>query len=104
MGGINDNKGVGVTSNPAAVGVASASSTNLRPANPGRNYLMLCNNSAVVIHVKVDGTPAVVNEGIRLNAAGSAGDRVEFTNYVPIHAINAIAASASGNKVSITEA
>lgn len=78
-------------------------SVQLCPANQTRAFLSICNDSAVVVYVTIDGSAAAQNKGIRLNAAGSAGDRIIFDSYVPAKAINAISATGSANKVLVTE-
>lgn len=92
------NRGTGSESN--TVGSLAQTSVQLLPANLQREFLSICNDSAVVVYITIDGTPAVLNKGIRLNANG---DRVIFDSYVPSKAINAISVSSSGNKVLVTE-
>ena len=48
-----------------------ATSTTVRPINRSRKFLFLCNDSDETIYVSL-GATAVINQGIRLNAAGGS--------------------------------
>lgn len=53
-------------------------STLILPANPSRVYAAICNDSDTTIYLKI-GAPAVVGEGIRLNANGGVYE-INWTN------------------------
>lgn len=59
-----------------------------------RTFLLLVNDSDEVIYVNVEGQPAVLHEGIRLNANGGS---ILFDSLVPSRGVSAICAS--GNKL-----
>jgi len=78
-----------LTHTVASVGVSSAQAL---AANTSRRYLKLINDHATqVIYCKF-GVTAVVNEGIRINAAGGV---VTFEDLMPMTALNCIATGAS---------
>ena len=65
----------------AVVGPAWGGST-LRAAF-NRRLLVIINGSANVVFCTVDGTDADANEGLRLAATGTTGDRILFDRQVP---------------------
>lgn len=67
-----------------------------------RTFLGLINDSANVVYCTVDGEAAVENEGMRLAAAGTTGDRIFFDNKVPGGAVRCIAASGT-NRILVIE-
>ena len=67
-----------------------------------RKYLGLINDGSNVIYCTVDGEVAVANEGIRLAAAGTTGDRVFFDRNVPQGAVRCIAATGD-NRILVIE-
>ena len=67
-----------------------------------RKYLGLINDGAAVVYCTVDGQQAVANEGIRLAAAGTTGDRIAWDRNVPQGAVWCIAASGS-NRILVIE-
>ena len=76
-------------------GNVTTSSTESVPPNKNRTGLLLINDSDTVIYVNL-GIPAVVNAGIRLNAAGGSYEIIKTNPFKG--AINAIHGGA-GNKV-----
>ena len=65
----------------------AATSTIVREYNTKRTYIALVNDSDEVIYLGL-GVPAVMNNGVRLNAAGGAYERTpEKPFYGPIYAI-----------------
>ena len=67
-----------------------------------RRLLGIINDSANVVYCRVDGETAVENEGIRLAAAGTTGDRVFFDRHVPNGPVRCMSATA-GSRVLILE-
>jgi len=72
-----------------------------------RSYLGLINDSANVVYCRVDGSDtsflaAAANEGLRLAAAGTTGDRVFFDRNVPQGPVRCYSAT-DNNRVLITE-
>ncbi len=78
-----------------SIGIASpvSGATNIRPAF-NRRLLGLINNSANVVFCTVDGVNAAVDEGIRLAATGTTGDRVFFDRNVPQGPVRCYSATA----------
>ena len=70
------------------------------PANKARTALWIVNDSSVVIYLQI-GRDAAQNKGIRLNAAGGAFEINK--NNLSRRAIHAIAATGSGNNLTILE-
>ena len=79
-----------------SIGIASpvSGATNIRPAF-NRRLLGLINNSANVVFCTVDGVDAAVDEGIRLAATGTTGDRVFFDRNVPQGPVRCYSATAA---------
>jgi len=84
----------------ATVGVASSV---IVPANDGRTSLLIVNDSDTDIYL-AEGPTAVLNEGLRINAAGGTygDDRTNITSGMWTGPIAAIAA-AGGKNVAIME-
>lgn len=78
----------------AAITVGTGS-TAAAVANPGRRLLILQNISNEAIDVNVAGGTAAASTGLRLAAAGTTGDRMQWERSVPVSAITAICASGS---------
>lgn len=85
-----------ITPTHTAVNITSTSGEVLA-ANANRKYALLINDSDTVIYLKI-GSPAVVNEGIRLNANGSSYEMAAALGNLATGAINGIHGS-SGSKV-----
>lgn len=79
-------RGGTVATSTVTVGIAS---TAVLAANTSRGFLVLQNDSTEDIYVDF-GKAAVLNAGLRLNAAGGA---IVLDKVVPTQAINAICAS-----------
>lgn len=77
------------------------SSTQLLSASSGRTYAVIVNDSANVVYIAVDGNPAVVGQGIRLNASGGSYEINSLNQFVA--AINAISGT-PGSNVTVTAA
>lgn len=71
-------------------------------ANDFRVYVLLENDSDTDIYVAF-GVPAVVNQGIRLNANGGSLELSEGNHFLDVRAINAIHGGAGGKNLLITE-
>ena len=86
-----------------SIGIASpvSGATNIRPAF-NRRLLGLINNSSNVVFCTVDGVNAAVDEGIRLAATGTTGDRILFDRNVPQGPVRCYSAT-EGNRVLIIE-
>ena len=86
-----------------SIGIAGpvTGATNLRPAF-NRRLLGLINNSSNVVFCTVDGETAVVDEGIRLAASGTTGDRVFFDRNVPQGPVRCYSAT-DGSRVLVIE-
>ncbi|KYK27428.1 hypothetical protein AYK26_07015 [Euryarchaeota archaeon SM23-78] len=84
------------TSGNVAVGVAS---TNVLAANANRRFAVFVNDSAAIIYLFF-GTPAVLNQGIRLNALGGAYEINQTCLYTG--QVTAIA-TAVGSNLTVTE-
>lgn len=82
--------------------VIGASSRVLRAALAFRKYLGLINDSSNTVYCSVDGTAAVENEGLRLNAAGTTGDRIFFDRNVPLGMVTCIA-GVGNNRILVIE-
>ena len=91
-----DGDSVSPTDNSVSVGNTS---TAVLPANPTRSFLFLQNDSVNVIYAQIDGTPAALNVGIRLNANG--GSFQLDSNDIPQGAVNAISAVGGSNLLAI---
>ena len=78
-----------------AVTVANAT-TAVAAANADRKWLLIVNNSDETIYLKL-GAAAVLNQGIRINAAGGALELTDRSLY--LGAVNGICAS--GGKVAL---
>ena len=94
-------KNIPTASNPGAVVVAGVASVTILAANENRIFATIVNDSANIVYLFF-GTPAVVNQGIRLNAAGGSlvcglGTDIPYTGI-----ITGIATGA-GSNVSVTE-
>ena len=63
-------------------------------ANKSRRYALFINDSDAVIYIKL-GAAAVLNEGIRLNAAGGSYEISERLGNMYMGAVNAITAAAT---------
>ena len=83
--------------------VVSASPIQARAASTARRFLGIINNSTSVVFCTVDDTVSAVNEGIRLAATGTTGDRLFFLQNVPSGAVNCVAATAGENRVLVIE-
>jgi hypothetical protein len=82
-----------------AVTVTNAS-TQLLAANTSRRYLLIQNNDAAgTLYIGIDGTPAAINDGIKLDP----GESLEFQGYVPTSLIAAIGSTASNPNVVVVE-
>ena len=82
--------------------VGSATGTiNARPAF-NRRLLGIMNDSSNIVYCTVDGVDAVANEGIRLAAAGTTGDRIFFDWHVPQGPVRCMS-STNGSRVLILE-
>ena len=79
-----------------SIGLAGplSGATNIRPAF-NRRLLGLINNSSNVVFCSVDGVDAAADEGIRLAATGTAGDRVFFDRNVPQGPVRCYSATAA---------
>ena len=84
----------------ATVGSATGA-INARPAF-NRRLLGIINDSANLVYCSVDGTDAAENQGIRLAAAGTTGDRVFFDRHVPFGPVRCMSAT-NGSRVLIIE-
>jgi hypothetical protein len=82
-----------VTHTAVTVGAAT---TAVAAANADRKWLLIINNSDETIYLKL-GAAAVLNQGIRINAAGGALELTGGSIYVG--AVNGICAS--GGKVAL---
>jgi hypothetical protein len=80
-----------VTHTPITV---AALTTTVVAANADRKWLLLVNDSDETIYIKL-GAAAVLNQGIRLNAAGGTLELTEGSLY--LGAVNGICAS--GGKI-----
>lgn len=87
--------GLDMTPTHAAVTIG-ATSTEVRPANENRRYLLLVNDSDAVLYIKF-GAAAVMNQGIRINANGGSLELSEIMGNMYHGAINGI--SQAGSKV-----
>lgn len=67
-----------------------------------RKYLGLINEGSNVVHCTVDGQTAVANQGIRLAATGTTGDRHFFDRQVPQGSVQCIAATGT-NRILVIE-
>ena len=67
-----------------------------------RTYLGLINDGSNVVYCTVDSQVAITNEGIRLAAAGTTGDRVVFDRNVPQGSVHCIAATGD-NRILVIE-
>jgi len=86
-----------VTHSTATVGVTSASAlAAVATGAKARVHIYLENDSDTTIYCKF-GATAVLNEGIRLAAAGTAGNRIVYTPVtgVPQVVLNCIASAGS---------
>ena len=81
--------------------IVGNASVTVRPAF-NRRLLGLINNSANVIYCTVDGETAAVNEGIRLEGAGTAGGIILFDRQVPQGPVRCMSAT-EGSRVLIIE-
>lgn len=79
---------------PVTIGVASSQAI---AANDNRSYLLLVNDSNAVIYINVTGGTAVLNEGIRLNAAGGNYEMSARNGNLDPRAVNAITTDAGKN-------
>lgn len=84
----------------AIVGPATGA-VDARPAF-NRRLLKLINNSANVVFCTVDSTNAAADEGLRLAATGTTGDRVFFDRQVPQGAVRCMSGT-GGSRVLIME-
>ena len=84
----------------AIIGTATGG-TNARAAF-NRRLLGLINDSSAVIYCSVDGQDAAANEGIRLAAAGTTGDRILFDRHVPQGPVRCYSAT-NGSRILIIE-
>ena len=86
-----------------SIGIAGtlSGSTNIRPAF-NRRLIGLINNSSNVVFCTVDGETAVVDEGIRLAASGTTGDRGFFDRNVPQGPVRCYSAT-DGSRVLVIE-
>ena len=75
--------------------------TNARPAF-NRRLLGIINNSANVVFCSVDGVDAAADEGIRLAATGTTGDRIVFDRQVPQGPVRCMSET-NGSRVLIIE-
>ncbi len=73
-----------------------ASTTEIAAANPNRSYALIQNDSDEVIYLGI-GEDAVLNKGVRLNAAGGSYEMSPAFGNLSQAAINGI--STSGSKV-----
>jgi hypothetical protein len=78
-----------VAHTPTGAATIGASSGAVVAANPGRVEVTICNDHATQVAYLALGATAVINSGIRLNAAGGSYTTNAFTG-----AINAIASGA----------
>lgn len=78
----------------------ATSSGEALAARPTRNYLLLENDSDTVIYIKFD-APAVLNEGIRLNASGGAYEL--YGDIIEAGAVNAIHGGAGTKRLLVSE-
>lgn len=65
----------------ATIGTGTGTTNQIPAFN--RRLLAIFNDSANVVYCTVDGSEAVANQGIRLAAAGTTGDRILFDRQVP---------------------
>lgn len=88
-----------ITGTPSNAGVdVATSTTEILAANADRCFLVICNDSDTVIYLGL-GAAAVLNKGIRLEPAGTAGSRFRMDwTCIFVGAINGIHGG-SGNKV-----
>src|SRR4051812_32478031 len=83
---------------PATSASVGAASVQLAAANKSRVEITICNDHATqVVYLSLGSAAAVVNQGIRLNAAGGS-----YTTSAYLGAIQAIATGAA-TTVTITE-
>jgi len=73
----------------------TTTTTQVLAAKAGRKFLHLINDSDTVIYCKIDGNPAILNEGERLNANGG---NLFMDIIVPDKVVNCIH-DGTGNKV-----
>ena len=59
-----------------------SSSTKIVDANLKRMILRLINDSDEAIYIKTTGDAAVINEGVKLAATGTTGDRITIDNRI----------------------
>ena len=64
-----------------------------------RRLLGFINDSSNVVYCTVSGATAVANEGVRLAAAGTTGDRVFFDRHVPMGPIRCFSATNSSRVI-----
>lgn len=85
------NGAVLLTSTDPAV---AATTTEVLADNTAREYASFQNDSDEVIYLKIGGA-AVLNEGIRLNAAGGSFEMSRKIGNLDVRVVNAICASGS---------
>ena len=73
---------------------ATVASGEVLAANKHREYVLLVNDGAVDVYIKI-GAAAVVNEGIRLNANGGSYEMSRAFGNLFVGAINAIVGSST---------
>ena len=81
--------------------VIAAVTTAALAANASRLYVCLVNDSTEPIYIKI-GAAAVMNEGIRINAAGGSYEMSQDIDNLSFAAINAICNS-GGMTLLVTE-
>ena len=80
----------------------TTTSSQLRPANPRRRYLLIQNNDASTsadIYVEMDGADATSTTGVKIPPGGS----YELAGFVPTGAITAIGFNATNSSVLTVE-
>jgi len=93
LGLVASGTAVTLTHSAAAIGIAS---TAVIAAEATRKSLLIINDSDKVIYLNAMGAPAVLNTGIRLNAAGGSFEMNLSAGNLSTAAINGIAATAGG--------
>lgn len=84
---------------PQNVTLVAGTEQEILAHNRHRRFALICNDSADVVYICLADKPAVVNEGIRLNALGGSYE-IGSTNMYrgAVHAV-----SAAGGVVTVTE-
>lgn len=94
--------GWGYTTPTHTEAAVATSTTVVIAANPARKYLLLVNDSDAVVYIRL-GEAAVLNEGIRLNAAGGSYEMSFKNGDLFTGAVNGIHGGAGTKDILVTE-